>query len=1007
MKNPFSTRSEMGIRKRILFLLLVVFVPLLLLQVFTFYRWYLDSKESEMQANLELARTVSKTFGTFINDILNTQLAIGLAATASPPPSNDSLRRILKATEEMNPMFRSLSWISPEGISLVTTNPETENRGVRQRNLFQRIMAGEEYGVSELYDSPYTGDRVFSIGRGIRDPKGNLLGVVLFVCVAEKLDSLLAVPRSKNAGISLIDIKGIHVYRYPATKYSPEQSNWLKLYPIIGEALKGKEVVADFESKLTGMKRLVAFVPIPSISWVASCSRSEEETIAGIFETLLPQAMLILIVALATFGAAATLSRPISASIRRLQNHAAALGRGEVERLETPLGPREIRNLADTFNDMAERVRLREQALRQKEADLNEAQRIAHIGSWYWNVQTDITTGSDEFLRIFGLDPATTKSLTFKEQRGRFVSADDWDRLNAAVQKTFLIGGSYEVDAEVIRPDGTRIWTSARGEIVRDSQGQVVGLRGTLQDISERKQAEESVAAAHIMIQSIVDNTTSIVYAFDLEERFLLANTALAELLNSTPEQMIGKRRHEFMPKDDADWHEANDRRVIETGRALEFEEQSRLKGRSITWLTTKFPLRDAQGRIYALGGISADVSERKRAEEALRESEERLKLTLQSSAVGTFEIDLTTGVGRWNAVEYELLGLRPGDAPSDPETFFRYVHPQDVAELRARWEEATRIGRFAAEFRVRRADGQERWLAGKGKFAFTETEDAGSAGEKRSPLRFLGVNFDITERKHAEEELERHRQHLEGMVQERTAELERKNRELQEFAFVAAHDLSEPLRKIQTFGDLLKAKSADHLNDQDKDYVSRMTGAASRMQELLDALLRYSRVDTKGQEFRPVKLDDIVRDSVTDLEVSIQKIGARVEIGPLPSIIGDPLQLRQLFQNLIANSLKYYRSEVTPFVGVHGEENDNACRIFVEDHGIGFDERYLDKIFQPFQRLHGRNEYSGLGMGLAICRKIVARHRGTITASSTLGKGSTFIVTLPVNGTNAMNKSE
>jgi len=175
------------------------------------------------------------------------------------------------------------------------------------------------------------------------------------------------------------------------------------------------------------------------------------------------------------------------------------------------------------------------------------------------------------------------------------------------------------------------------------------------------------------------------------------------------------------------------------------------------------------------------------------------------------------------------------------------------------------------------------------------------------------------------------------------------------------------------------------------------MVGAASRMQELLDALLRYSRVETKGQEFRPAKLDEIAKDAAHDLDVTIQKIGARLEIGPLPTVTSDPYQLRQLFQNLIANALKYHRTEVIPLIRVYGEENHGDCRIFVEDNGIGFDEKYLEKIFEPFQRLHGRNEYPGTGMGLAICRKIVERHGGTITARSTPGKGSTFIITLPV----------
>jgi PAS domain S-box-containing protein len=143
---------------------------------------------------------------------------------------------------------------------------------------------------------------------------------------------------------------------------------------------------------------------------------------------------------------------------------------------------------------------------------------------------------------------------------------------------------------------------------------------GVNMDITERKQAEEAVAAAQSQVQSIIDNATSIIYAFDLEERFLLVNTALAELLNSTPEQMIGKRRHDFMPKEDADWHEANDRQVIESGRALEFDEHSQLKGRSITWLTTKFPLRDTQGRIYAVAGISADITDLKKIEKDLKQ---------------------------------------------------------------------------------------------------------------------------------------------------------------------------------------------------------------------------------------------------------------------------------------------------------------------------------------------------------------------------------------------------
>ncbi|PKN29650.1 MAG: hypothetical protein CVU64_07180 [Deltaproteobacteria bacterium HGW-Deltaproteobacteria-21] len=259
-------------------------------------------------------------------------------------------------------------------------------------------------------------------------------------------------------------------------------------------------------------------------------------------------------------------------------------------------------------------------------------------------------------------------------------------------------------------------------------------------------------------------------------------------------------------------------------------------------------------------------------------------------------------------------------------------------------------------------------------------------------------LKVGIERRKEAERALLELNENLEYRIRERTAELERKNQELQEFAFVASHDLNEPLRKIQTFGSLLESKAGDHLSDQEKGYISRMVGAASRMQELLEALLRYSRIATMGEELKPTRLNDVIQDVVSDLEVEIRKVRAQVDIGPLPTALGDPSQLRQCFQNLIANAVKYRRPDIEGIISIQGEENGGVCRIFVEDNGIGFDEKYLDKIFQPFQRLHGKDEYLGLGIGLAICKKIVERHGGTITARSTPGKGSTFIVTLPVN---------
>lgn len=234
---------------------------------------------------------------------------------------------------------------------------------------------------------------------------------------------------------------------------------------------------------------------------------------------------------------------------------------------------------------------------------------------------------------------------------------------------------------------------------------------------------------------------------------------------------------------------------------------------------------------------------------------------------------------------------------------------------------------------------------------------------------------------------------------------LEKSNMELQSFAHIASHDLQEPLRKVMSFGDRLAAKYTDALGDQGCDYLNRMQTAAKRMQHLINGLLMFSRVTTKAQPFQPVDLSTVANEVLSDLEIRIQETQGKVEIEHLPTLNADPLQMRQLFQNLIGNALKFNKKNEPPLVKVSVNRNDTSekayCQLKFEDNGIGFDEQYADRIFGVFQRLHGRNEYEGSGIGLSVCRKIVERHGGMITAKSSPGEGAKFIVTLPVNQAN------
>ena len=234
--------------------------------------------------------------------------------------------------------------------------------------------------------------------------------------------------------------------------------------------------------------------------------------------------------------------------------------------------------------------------------------------------------------------------------------------------------------------------------------------------------------------------------------------------------------------------------------------------------------------------------------------------------------------------------------------------------------------------------------------------------------------------------------------LQRRAAELARSNEELDQFASIASHDLQEPLRKVRTFTEQLVVTEGDRLSETGHDYLQRTNAAAERMQRLVEDLLRFSRVTTQGHPFRPVDLAEITRQVLVDLETQVEDAGAVVQVGELPIISADELQIRQLMQNLVSNALKFRREGVTPEVVIESTVADGFVTLSVRDNGIGFDPRYSQRIFRVFERLHGRTEYPGTGIGLALCRKIAERHGGQITAESQPGVGSTFTVTLPLS---------
>lgn len=471
-----------------------------------------------------------------------------------------------------------------------------------------------------------------------------------------------------------------------------------------------------------------------------------------------------------------------------------------------------------------------------------------------------------------------------------------------------------------------------------------------------------------------------MIFIKDAEElRFVHFNKIAEDLLGYSREELIGKNVHDLFPKDEADFFQAKDQEVLAGGRMVDIaEEPVHTKSGEVRIVhTKKIPLLDELGKPKYLLGISWDITEHKKADEALRARErynrelfERLPIGLALCRMDGSLVDVNEAYARiiGRGIK-ETLGLTYWD-----------ITPEDyAADEQRQLESLRRTGRYGPY----------------------EKEYIHKDG-RRVPVRLQGILMrenggefiwssveDISDKKHSETEL-----------LQKTKELARANAEkeqLEIFTYLASHDLQEPLQKIMGFGELLKTHANKSLDAKSADYLDRIQNAARRMTQLIHDLLNFSRVVTHEGEFTQLDPCDVIREVVGDIEFRINRSGGRIEIGELPPVHGDRVYLRQLFQNLITNALKFRKKNEPPLITIYGRRReDGSAEICVQDNGIGFDEKYLDRIFKPFERLHGWSEYEGSGMGLAICQKIVLRHKGQITAKSKPHEGSTFIITLP-----------
>jgi PAS domain S-box-containing protein len=521
-----------------------------------------------------------------------------------------------------------------------------------------------------------------------------------------------------------------------------------------------------------------------------------------------------------------------------------------------------------------------------------------------------------------------------------------------------------------IRKDGKIVWTLFNSVAVMDENGKYTSNLATHTDITERKRLEDQLEFREkIYTRMVTHLPKSVIYVLDREGRFIQGGGGLLAQICINPEMIIGKKLDEVFPPEVSYFLEPA------FARALNGEEATcETILRNYYWLNEFVPVTDQNGNIENILVLSIDITSQKKTETELRIAQKKLNLTLENANIGLWEWDLKTNQVKWDSRMERIFGIEPGKFGQTYSDFENCVNEEDLPHIREAFARTIRKDNpFETIFRTRPVNGMSKYISTKALI---------NKYKNGKPMGLTGVCFDVTSMKKGTEQT----------LIRLNEELMRSNKDLEQFAYVASHDLQEPLRMVSSFTQMLEQRYRDKLDEDGREFIRYAVEGSKRMYFLINGLLAYSRVNTRGKEFEKVKMNDVLGKVIKNLALKIDEKKVSVVFKNLPVIFADENQMIQLFQNLIENSLKFSKNNTSIHVSV---KSDSAYHIFsIKDEGIGIEQQYFERIFKIFQRLN-RN-YDGTGIGLAICKRIVERHGGYIWVESEPGKGSNFIFTIP-----------
>ncbi|QLG50837.1 PAS domain-containing sensor histidine kinase [Natrinema halophilum] len=631
--------------------------------------------------------------------------------------------------------------------------------------------------------------------------------------------------------------------------------------------------------------------------------------------------------------------------------------------------------------DVTERTE-RERYLEEAKAQLEAATEAGAVSTWEWHIPENSFVTGASFARTFDIDPDAARNGVPIERLLTSIHEDDRTRVEDQIEAALETCGEYESEYRVWNANDEPRWVIARGHVECDDDGNAERFPGALTDITERKRAELELEKQSRELETLFRVLPVGVVVANADGSLRRANDTAREIWGG---DVFDAESVEEYEKYSAVWADSGDLvgpRDWTMAQVLEGEEVTDPNVYQIETFDDErriimehgMPVRDGRGDVSRAVVTLTDITERRDYEQALEERERQLS-TLMENVPGMvyrcrnergWPMEFVSDACR-EITGYTSEALETGEVSYGDDIMLE----ADRDEV---WEDVQQPtgdrDTYSLSYRIETDDGERKWVRSYGRRLFDDDETV---------VALEGILSDISERKRLE------------------TELKESNRRLEQFAYAASHDLQEPLRMITSYLQLLETRYGDTFDEDGQEFLDYAVDGAERMREMIDALLTYSRVDTRGDPFEPVDLDAVLDDVREDLQMRIDESDAYISSGSLPRVAGDVSQLRQVFQNLLRNAIEYSGDE-PPRIDVTAERDGTDWIVSVRDEGVGIDSDDTDRIFEVFQRLHTHEEHPGTGIGLALCRRIVDRHGGEIWVDTEPGDGATFSFTLPAD---------